>query len=245
MKNLVGLFQSQKVLIGFASVVLLLAAIIPTYYLYRQYQNSKQLFGNQSVSSDKEVQDLVNAVGKIMDLPEGETPTVATVADKTRLADQAFFAKSQNGDKVLIYADARKAILYRPSTGKIIEIAPVNIQDASGSAQQAAVITPGTSPAVAGVQSDETFRLAIYNSQGAEDAGKVFEQTTKSAYPSAVIASGLQAARNYESSFLVDVTGSQDSLSAELASKLGVPVRNWPSGEATPAADFLLIVGTE
>lgn len=70
---------------------------------------------------------LLENVGNIVDLPKGENPTIATVTDEKRLSDQPFFAKAKKGDKVLIYTEAKRAILYRPSTNKIIEIAPVRI----------------------------------------------------------------------------------------------------------------------
>ena len=44
-----------------------------------------------------------------------------------KLGDQAFFSKAQKDDRVVIYAQAKKAILYRPSTKKIVEVAPLNI----------------------------------------------------------------------------------------------------------------------
>lgn len=47
--------------------------------------------------------------------------------DPEKLRDQPFFANAQRGDKVLIYANAKKAILYNPPSNKIIEVAPVNI----------------------------------------------------------------------------------------------------------------------
>ncbi len=70
---------------------------------------------------------LVLEVGKLIELPIGEDPTVATVTDITKLKDQPFFAKAKNGDKVLIYTNARKAILYDPQAKKVIDIAPINI----------------------------------------------------------------------------------------------------------------------
>ncbi len=68
---------------------------------------------------------LLERVGAVIILPDDETPTIATVSDLDKLKGQPFFAKAELGDKVLIYAKAKKAILYRPSTNKIVELAPL------------------------------------------------------------------------------------------------------------------------
>lgn len=102
----------------------------------------------------KEVEDLISKVGKLIALPEDENPTVATVTDVEAVKDQTFFAKAQNGDKVLIYTNARKAILYRPSENRILEVGLVNInqQDQNGeevadeSAEEEAEETPTPTP---------------------------------------------------------------------------------------------------
>lgn len=65
--------------------------------------------------------ELIKEVSEIFELPD-EEPTVATVTDPALLADQPFFAKSQTGDIALVYNNARKAILYRPSQKKVIEV---------------------------------------------------------------------------------------------------------------------------
>lgn len=67
----------------------------------------------------------VEEVGKLVDLPEGETPTIATVSNLEPLKDQAFFKDAEIGDKVLIYGTSKKAILYRPSANKVIAVAPL------------------------------------------------------------------------------------------------------------------------
>jgi hypothetical protein len=85
---------------------------------------------------------LVGVVGKLMELPVDEVPTVAQVSDAEKLKEQPFFAGAQNGDRVLIYTNARKAILYRPTTNKIIDVAPINI----GTGSAAAVTTPTNAP---------------------------------------------------------------------------------------------------
>ncbi len=80
-----------------------------------------------------EVDALVAEVGKLIDLPKDEKPTVATVTDIDKVKDQPFFKNAKNGDKVLIYTNANKAILYRPSEKRIIEVGAVNINQGSPS----------------------------------------------------------------------------------------------------------------
>ena len=74
----------------------------------------------------EEAKKIVEQVAKLVILPENEDPTIATVTDPAKLSDQPFFINSEAGDKVLIYQEAKRAILYRPSNNKVIEIAPLN-----------------------------------------------------------------------------------------------------------------------
>lgn len=104
--------------VGFA------AASGTAYYFYMQFAKLQK--NPQQVVQD-ETNKLLAQVSKLMVLPEGEMPTIATVNDPERLKDQPFFAKAKKGDKVLIYANAKKAILYDPVENKIVEIAPINI----------------------------------------------------------------------------------------------------------------------
>jgi hypothetical protein len=113
-----------------------IVAIAAGVYFYMQYQNSQHQL--KSVSVGQETAQLVEKVGKLMELPAGESPTVATVADVSKLKGQPFFANAKNGFKVLIYAQAKKAILYDPFANKIIEVAPVNL----GTDQTKATLSP-------------------------------------------------------------------------------------------------------
>lgn len=73
--------------------------------------------------------DTAAAVSKIYLLPEGETPTIATVTDPDKLKSKIFFANAKSGDKVLIYTKADKVILYRPSENKIINVDRLKTSD--------------------------------------------------------------------------------------------------------------------
>lgn len=110
-------------LLGLVGAVVVAASIAAAGYLYWQ---NRQLRSNPAAQSQDEATALVAKVGKIFELPTGETPTIATVNDEAQLKDQPFFVNAKKGDKTLIYTEAKKAILYRPSTNKIIEVAPIN-----------------------------------------------------------------------------------------------------------------------
>lgn len=77
-------------------------------------------------------------VGKLLTLPTDEQPTVATVQDKEKLKDQPFFKDAQNGDKLLIYTKAQKAIIYREEGNKLINVGPVTLDTQAPAANPAA-----------------------------------------------------------------------------------------------------------
>lgn len=118
-------------------LVLLIGALGATYYFYQK--------ANATAPKDpmKDLQQTIAMVGKHLVLPTDETPTMATVSDPEKLKDQAFFANAKKGDKVLIYANAQKAILYDPSSDRIVEVAPINTNTAN-QAQNAPVIQTTT-----------------------------------------------------------------------------------------------------
>ncbi len=110
-----------------ALIVLVLVAIAGIYGSVYFYNKSKSLVVDANVEAQKETERLVELLGKIIELPKGETPTVATISDREKLKDQAFFAEAQNGDILFAYTTSMKAILYRPSSNKIINVAPISI----------------------------------------------------------------------------------------------------------------------
>ncbi len=107
-----------------ALLIVALVAIGAAFYFYRE---NAAPAGDSQKTAQKEIERLISRVGEIIVLPEGEQPTVATVTNLEQLKDQPFFSKAKVGDKVLIYTNMRKAILYDPIQHKIIEVAPLNI----------------------------------------------------------------------------------------------------------------------
>ena len=124
-------------------MISILVGSTATYFIVRA-RTSKH---NAVLAAQQEVSSIVDKVGSLMVLPQSEVPTIATVSDITKLKDQPFFTNAQNGDKVLMYSGAKKAILYRPSNNKIIEVAPLTIPASStseGATSSGAMTTPVT-----------------------------------------------------------------------------------------------------
>lgn len=110
-------------------IILLAIGLIILVIGYVHTKNQLKQLSNPQTVTQNETQDLIAKVGKLVVLPTGETPTLATVNDATKLKNQAFFKNAQNGDKVLIYNKAGQAILYRPSTNKIVQDSFVNLNN--------------------------------------------------------------------------------------------------------------------
>lgn len=116
----------------FAAVGVMFLVLIVVLFSVLHDKNQLQakvnkLSDNSASANQDEVNRLTQQIGQFFQLPTGETPTLATVSDASKVRNQAFFKDAQNGDKVLLYSKAGEAILYRPSTKKIIAVAPVNL----------------------------------------------------------------------------------------------------------------------
>ncbi len=109
--------------------LLVVCVLIIGTLAYGYITTKRQLAGlasNGKTAAQNETSRLVTQIGEHIELP-ADTPTVATVKDVSKLQAQDFFKNAQNGDKVLVYAKAGRAVLYRPATGKVIEYSRVNL----------------------------------------------------------------------------------------------------------------------
>ena len=216
-------------------VIALVIAIVPSVYFYTKYQETKRELQKTPAGQKEETAKIVALVAKLLVLPTGEEPTLASVTDKEKLKDQPFFAKAENGDKVLIYTEAKKAILYRPSQHIIVEVAAVNLG------------TPSATVADKSPGKKTPYTFVLYNGTDVTGFTKTYEATLKASVASAVIVDRDNAAkRDYDTSMLVDLSGTKSAVAAELAKSLGMAVSTLPAGETKPmGADFLIILGKD
>lgn len=96
--------------------ILVIGLLSSSIYFYYQYSSLKEEGGKEEIAL------YLKQLEKMVVLPKGEEPTLATVTDKEKLSGQSFFANAQNGDKMLVFSKSNRAILYRPKEGKIVEM---------------------------------------------------------------------------------------------------------------------------
>lgn len=221
----------QKYL-GIGGVVIAVIALVAGVSFARKSQELKkqveELKANPQAAAQDEVKQLVEKVGAIIALPEGETPTVATIQDKEKLKDVPFFTKAENDDKVLIYVNARKAYLYRPSSQKLIEVATINL-----SPNSAAQTLEG--------------KIALRNGTDSAGLTKRVEDSLKQTMPKiTVVERGDAKNQSTKETIVVDITGSRQADAERLAASLRGKVAALPEGEPKPSGvDFLVILGQD
>ncbi|HMS24074.1 MAG TPA: hypothetical protein PKB15_00045 [Acidimicrobiia bacterium] len=130
-------WRSLKLLAWVLVVALLVGGGVYVKRLTDENKNFKKVIAS---SAPKKVNKIVDKVGKLMELPKGN-PSLLIVEDKKVLKEQPFFSKSENGDVVLIYTEAKQAILYRESNNKIINAASLIIENTTTTTAPAATTT--------------------------------------------------------------------------------------------------------
>ena len=120
----ISLTKKGKIVFGTLGIFLIVVPIV-IYGVSLNQKRERELSFLERVSSpqaEKKTLDLVTEVAKLIALPEGETPSLATVTGAEKLRNQEFYKNALDGDKVLIYQKAHMAYLYRPSTRKLINV---------------------------------------------------------------------------------------------------------------------------
>lgn len=121
MIELIKKFQRLQKATGNSFGVLLTLVILlccSTGFLGWQFYELKK----PALSAEASVRRLVAEVSEAIILPQDELPTVAKVADATQLSNQPFFTNAHTGDDILIYEKAQKAVLWRPSVRRVVEV---------------------------------------------------------------------------------------------------------------------------
>lgn len=192
--------------------------------------------GQQELQKN-EIERLLTKVKTHMVLPEDEEPTVATISDVDVLIEQQpFFNGAQNGDKVLVYVGAQKAIIYSPERDVIINVGAVNVDN-----------NPVTIN-----ESDEEFGLLNIELRNGTDTSGLTRTVSASIKKDNTAFDFVElvdaANKDYGKTVIIDLgkTDNKDLLS-NLANVLGVSTISHllPEGEQESQAEVLVIVGQD
>ena len=98
----------------------------------RQLQELSVRVGQVGDQENRErAQQIVAEVRKLIDIPTDTEPTVATIVDVAKLREQnPFYEKAENGDFLIV--TATRAILYSQKQKKILDVVPVQLEQAAG-----------------------------------------------------------------------------------------------------------------
>jgi hypothetical protein len=164
--------------------------------------------------------------GRVAEVPEqtleevagissDEKPVVLYVTDKTKV-NQPFLEKAENGDEVRLYYQAKKAVLFRPSSGAVIATGDFTPPAAKVFLRQ------GTSNNAAMRQAEATLKLR-------QDV--------------VLVSKDRSASQGYANTLVIDVSGRYTAQAQALAKTLGGTQAGLPANEMVPDADILIIVG--
>ncbi|HCU70706.1 MAG TPA: hypothetical protein DIC35_03040 [Candidatus Moranbacteria bacterium] len=246
----------DHLIVAFLVFVIMSTIGATAFYFYVQYRKPGMV-PNVSLSSveqaKKDADETKRIVGEAIELPDDEEPILATVTDVKKVKNQKFFAKAQNGDRVLIYTINKKAILFRPSTNKIIEVSQVsglNSDSSDNSAKQAeeSEVAANEQKNKTNIDSekekeDEMIKVAVYNGSKTRGlAQKIGDMVTL--IPGTAITEKTNAKKEYEKTVVIDLSGNQEDMAKRIAESITADIVEFPEGENKPDADILIIGGS-
>jgi hypothetical protein len=237
--------RKMLVLSGIVVSILVVAAAGAAYFFYRKPQSEiSGLLANTEVLPSSGTVDnisgIVEQVSKLILLPKDEQPTIATVTDLEKLKSQPFFAPAQIGDKVLIYTEAKKAYLYRPSSNQLIDVGPVLADDQSAQTATASSVLKEEPVKI------PLTNIAIYNGTKTPGLAAKTQKDIEQLNSDFKVISKDNAANDYEESSIIVLNLEFQASADELAKQLNMEIKDLPKGEKKPdKADILIIAGPE
>ena len=236
-------YDFKKIGLFLLIVFILMAAVsgsVGSLVFYAKYKDTEERLKQATLASGDNVNAIIAKVGKLIKLPEDELPTIATISDLDKLEGQPFFARAKVGDKVLLYTQAKKAILYDPKDNVIIEVGPLVMPSGSPA-------PPTASPAVAGASDSASIKVAVLNGTKDDGLANSYARDLAKKMPEVMVVSRTRAKiETYKKTLITDISGRKSEVLPELAKAAGAEIADLPPGETKPLnADILIILGND
>jgi H+/gluconate symporter-like permease len=117
--------MNKNLIIG---IVVVVVVVVGGYFGWKSFQAKQNSPEAQAAQLQQQKNEILQKVAALTQVP-AEEPVLFTVNDANLLkGQQAFFKDAENGDVLLVYQQSSKALIFRPSTNKIINAGPVSFQ---------------------------------------------------------------------------------------------------------------------
>ena len=117
--------------------LILLAGAVSYLLFYQKSQrvtiNIPQLAPSKTVIINPD-QDLLSELEKRLAMPKGK-PAIFNISDLSHLTSQNFFNGSKPTDKLILFQEDKKAVIYDPIAKQIINVGPLVVMPATPAAK--------------------------------------------------------------------------------------------------------------
>ena len=193
-------------------IVLTIIGVGASGYFFYQYQRINEELGSIK-NKPEEGRVLIDEISRLISLPTGEDPAIATV----------------DGNKILYFTKAKKAIIYDPVSRKIVDVATFNINSTATTSATASikiVLRNGTRTTGLTTKAEPDIKKSITNAS--------------------IITKENAAVQTYEKTIIVILNDSAKDAATKLAKDLNITTSDLPSREAKPKeGDILVILGKD
>lgn len=116
------------------SILIVLVIILLGYAVYGKFFTKTSYEGQQL--PEKEVKSLVKRVSKLINTPQ-ELPVIVEIENAEKImAEQKFYIGSKDGDYLLMFPAAQKAMIYRKKENKLINVGPIIVDQPAAAPKQ-------------------------------------------------------------------------------------------------------------
>lgn len=207
-----------------------LITLVLCIYFFVQYQRVSILLRSPNAALVQEGDEIMQIIRPAIHIAKDEKPTIATVADTTKLVGQPFFERAENGDKVLIFKTSNTVVLYRPSIKKIIAVSSIPKGDQT--------TLPSTTQ-----NNSMPLRIAVLNGSRVNGvAKKTAEAILKQVENVTIVEEETADKKSYTKAQVVYTTPQAHVVAAQIAELLsGEITTKLPDGEKGYNADIVVI----
>lgn len=217
-------------------LVLALGAFAWSFFNYQSVKKEVEVLKDPSLAqrlNEEQTQELLKKVGKILVLPQEKNPVVAIINDVELLAsNQDFYKDAHDGDKLIIYQNSRKAIIFDEDNNRVVNVGPVFYNNADGTSQ------PPTT------QTDR-ITIDLRNGSSQPNATVPVRDNLSTNYAFNVTRLSKAANSNYSGITIVDLSEGKASYVEQLQKALSATVvQSLPEGETSASTEVVVIVGS-